>query len=118
MDRIHIRDIEARCIVGIRDWERKKPQEVRISMTLHVDLSKACRSDRIEDTVDYKAVKDRVIERVESTSYDLVERMAQEAADLALEDPRVARVDVMVDKLGALRFTRSVAVEIFRSRGE
>ncbi len=44
----------------------------------------------------------------------LVERLAERIADLCLDSPGVQRVRVRVDKPGALRFARSVAVEIDR----
>ena len=115
-DRIHIRDLALRCIVGINDWERTRKQDVNISITLFADLGAACRSDRIEDTVDYKAIKERVRDLVEDSSFLLVERLAQAVADACLEDPRVARVTVLAEKPGALRFARTVGVEITRDR--
>ena len=114
LDRIHIRDLLLRCIIGLYDWEREKKQDVLINITLYADLGTACRTDRIEDTVDYKAIKKRVVEMVESSSYMLVERLAQEIADICLEHPRVQRVKVLVDKTGALRYARSVGIEIIR----
>jgi len=115
-DRIHIRELSARCIVGLNDWEREKQQEVSITITLHTDLSRAGRSDRLEDSVDYKAIKNAVLQMVERSSFHLIERLAEAVAEVCLEDPVVQRVDVVVDKLSALRFARSVAVEITRSR--
>lgn len=116
LDRIHIRDLHLRCIIGIFDEERRDRQDVIINLTLYADLAGAGRTDRIEDTIDYKAAKKRVIALVEQSSCLLVERLAQQIADLCLEDPRVQRVAVTVDKPGALRFARSVAVEIIRDR--
>ena len=116
MDRIYIRDLRLRCIVGIYDEERRDKQDVNINVTLYADLRKACRSDRIEDTVDYKAVKKRVVAMVEQSSFYLVERLAERVAEIAFETPGVQRVDVTVDKPGALRFARSVAVSITRER--
>lgn len=118
LDRIHIHDLQARCIVGIKDWERKKPQEISISVTLHADLTDACRSDDIDDTVDYKQLKQQILGFVEDSQFFLIERLAEGIAELSLEQPRVERVDVLVDKLGALRFARSVAVEITRERSD
>jgi D-erythro-7,8-dihydroneopterin triphosphate epimerase len=115
-DRIHIRDLLARCIVGIYPEERENRQDVVLNLTLYADLRAACRSDAIEDTVDYKAVKKKVLAMVEQSSFNLVERLADEVARVALEDPRVQSVDVTVDKPGALRFARSVAVQIRRMR--
>jgi len=116
LDRIHIRDLTARCIIGINDWEREKKQDVVINVTLHVDLSRAGASDRIEDTVDYKDLRNRIMSAVEESEYFLIERMVEAIADLCLTDPRIQRVDVSVDKPGALRFARSVGVEITRTR--
>jgi FolB domain-containing protein len=116
LDRIHVRGLKARCIVGIREWEKKKPQEIEIGLTLRADLSTACTGDDIADTVDYKALKDRVLELAEGERFNLIEHLAQRIADLALADERVERVDVFVDKLKALRFAQSVGIEITRER--
>ena len=118
LDRIAIRELSARCVIAIKDWERKKPQEISISVTLHADLSAACRSDDIGDTVDYKQLKQQILAFVEDSRFFLIERLADGIAELCLAQPRVERVDVVVDKLGALRFARSVAVEITRERSD
>lgn len=116
LDKIHIRELRARCIVGINDWERETPQDISISLTLHTLLSAAGRSDKLEDTVNYKTLKDRVLSHVEESKFFLIEKLAETVADLCLEDPMVRHVDVIIDKLGALRYVRSVAVEISRSK--
>jgi D-erythro-7,8-dihydroneopterin triphosphate epimerase len=116
LDKIHIRDLLIRCIVGIYDWEREKKQDVLINITLYADLKTACQTDRIEDTVDYKAIKQKVVNMVESSSYMLVERLAERVAEICLENPQVQRVRVLVDKTGALRFARSVGIEIVREQ--
>ena len=116
LDKIHIRDLLIRCIVGIYDWEREKKQDVLINITLYANLKTACQTDRIEDTVDYKAIKQKVVDMVESSSYMLVERLAERVAEICLENPQVKRVKVLVDKTGALRFARSVGIEIVREQ--
>ena len=115
-DRIHIRDLNLRCIVGLYPEERRDKQDITINVVLYADLRKPGQTDQIEDTVDYKGVKKRIVSMVESSSSYLVEHLAQRVADLCLEDERVAAVRVTIDKPGALRFARSVAVEIFRKR--
>lgn len=116
LDRVHIRDLLLRCIIGVREWEREQKQNVVLNMTLHGDLRDACASDDVADTVDYVTIKKRVVQRVESSEFYLVEALAQAVADACLEDPKVRRVDVTVEKPGALRFARTVAVEITRGR--
>lgn len=116
LDRIHIRDLTSRCIVGINSDERVNKQDVIINITLEADLRDACATDRIEDTVDYKRVKQSILVMVEKSEFFLIERLAQAIADLCLSHARVQVAHVSVDKPGALRFARSVAVEVTRYR--
>lgn len=118
MDRIHIRDLALRCILGVDDRERRERQDVLLQITLHADLGRACASDRFEDTVDYRAVKKRVVRLVEASQFRLVEALAEAVARTCLEDPRVVVADVTVEKPGALRFARTVAVQVVRRRDD
>jgi D-erythro-7,8-dihydroneopterin triphosphate epimerase len=116
VDRIVISDLAARCIVGVDEDERKEKQDVLINLTIFTDVSAAARSDRLEDTVDYRALRTDVVEMVERSQFYLLEALAEAIASVCLKHRGVARVGVRVDKPGALRFARSVAVEIERER--
>ena len=116
LDRIHIRDLRLRCIIGLRDWERREAQDVNLSLTLFTDLRPSGLSDRLEDTVDYVALKHRVFDLVESSSFFLIERLAQRVADICLSFPRVLKVRVVLEKPGALRYARTVSVDITRDK--
>ena len=115
-DMIHISDLLLRTIIGINEEERRNRQDVLINVTLYVDTRAAGRSDDIEDAVNYRTITKQIIERVEASSFFLVERLAAEIAAICLADPRVERARVRVEKPGALRFARSVGVEIERAR--
>ncbi len=116
MDRIRICDLLVRCILGINDSERREKQDVLLNLTIYTDLRRAGKSDRIEDTVDYRALKKRILALAEGSHYYLEEALADAVAELCLESPAVQQVEVRVEKPNALRFARSVAVEILRAR--
>lgn len=116
LDKIHIRDLLLRCIIGINDDERREKQDVNINITLFADLRKAGRNDDISDTVDYKTIKKRVITMVDESAFFLVERLAARIAEICLENKRVRKVRVRVAKPGALRFARTVEVDITRDQ--
>lgn len=118
LDQIHIRDLLLRAIIGINEDERLNRQDVLINMTLYADTRAAAETDRIEDAVNYRSVTKRVIEFVEHSRCFLVERLVAEIAEICLEDRRVQRVDVSVEKPSALRFARSVGISITREQGE
>ena len=116
MDRIYIRDLSARCIIGINDEERREKQDVLINLTILADLKKAGKSDEFEDSVDFRALKKRILSKVETSTYHLIEALAEAIADICLEEKSVLEVQVTVDKPYALLIARSVAVEITRKR--
>ena len=117
-DQIQIQDLLLRTIIGINEEERRNRQDVLINIILYADTRAAGASDAIEDAVNYRTLTKRVIKRVEESSFYLVEKMAAEIAAICLQDPRVEAVDVRVEKPGALRFARSVGVEIHRTRSD
>jgi FolB domain-containing protein len=117
LDRILIVDLQARCIVGIKPEERREKQDVVINLAIGADLRPAGRSDRFEEAVDYRAIKKAVLALAEASSFQLVEALAQAIADKVLEFPGVEHVTVRVDKPSALRFARTVGVEIERAKG-
>ena len=117
-DRILIKDLFLRTIIGINSDERANRQDVLINLALETDTRAAGESDDIADAVNYRTVAKQVIDLVENSRFFLVERMAEEIAKLCLADERVARVSVRIEKPAALRFARSVGVAIERSRDD
>jgi D-erythro-7,8-dihydroneopterin triphosphate epimerase len=115
LDRIHIRKLTARAIIGVNPEERSKRQDVVVSITIAYH-NKAGRTDRLEDAVDYRRLKRAVLEYVEGSKHKLLEALAEGIADTCLSHPGVAKARVIVDKPGALRFARSVGVEIVREK--
>ena len=116
MDKIIIKNLRTRCIIGVFDHERKHPQDVVINVTLFTDLAPAAASDDIDDAVDYKTLKNEIVSRVEKSSFKLIEKLAQMVADCCLEDHRVSEAIVRIEKPTALSFADSVGVEIYRNR--
>jgi len=93
LDKIYIRDLLLRCIVGINPEERREKQDVIINVALNCDLRHACSTDCIEDTIDYKNIKKGIISLVENSSFLLIEKLCGEIAALCLKNKRVQGCD-------------------------
>ena len=113
---IKIENLKLRTIVGIYDWEKEKKQDVIINIEMEFDGTRAIESDNIEDTVDYKAITKEIIDMVEENDFNLIERIAGDAIKIVMENEKVDRASVRVDKPGALRFTDTVSVTETQSR--
>ena len=118
LDRILINDLLVRGIVGVNDWERTNRQDILVNIELVADLSQVGGSDDVEDTVNYRTIAKDVIEHVEGSSRFTVEALAADIAGLCLRNLRVHSARVRVEKPGAVRFARSVGVEIERRRDD
>ncbi len=116
LDKVLIKNLVARGIIGINDWEREKPQEIRINIELYADLRRAGETDDIADCVNYRTVAKKVLAHAESAARFTVEALAADIAALCLEEAGVQKVRVRVEKPGAVRFAESVGVEIERTR--
>jgi len=114
MDKVIIKDLLARGVIGVYDWERVRPQEILINITLYGDLSKAGISDNIEDSINYKTVAKGAQSLAENCERLTVEALADDIASYCLETEGVKKVSVRVEKPGAVRFAKSVGVEIER----
>ena len=118
MDKIIVKDLLLRGIIGFNDWEREKKQDILINLTLFTDVRKAGASDEPGDCLNYRTITKTVINHVENSSYNLVEALATAIARICVVDHNAARVIVRVEKPGALRFSQSVGVEIERERAD
>lgn len=117
-DQIHIKDLLLRGILGINDSEREKEQDILINIILFGDLKPAGASDQIEDTINYRTITKQIIAHVEGSKRFTVEALAQDIAVICLKSKGVERTRVRIEKPGALRFARSVGVEIERERAD
>lgn len=116
MDKVFIKDLLVRGIIGVYDWEREQPQDILINISIATDTYQASQTDNIEDCIDYDALTKRVLTHVESIQRFTVEALANDIAIICLEEPKTQSVHVRVEKPGAVQFANSVGVEIVRSR--
>ncbi len=118
MDQIFIKDLLVRGVIGIDEIERAQPQDIVINIVVDSDTGKAAISDDIEDCVNYRTLAKKIIAHTETIARFTVEALANDIAAICLDMKGVERARVRVEKPGAVRFSRSVGVEIERRRSD
>ena len=113
---IVIRDLEVFYRVGVTEAERAKPQRLLVTIQLELDLQAAARSDRLEDTIDYHAVVQDLIVSGNGRTWNLIEKVAGDIAELvrAKYKPRSVRVCVKKFVIAQAEYV-SVSVERHRT---
>jgi dihydropteroate synthase len=97
--RISVRGIAAAGRHGVGDEERSRPQPFEVDVVASLDAGPAAAGDRVEDTVDYAALAGLAVERVDRTSFHLIESLAADIGQATLDRwPMVSAVEVAVRK--------------------
>lgn len=115
-DTILITDLLVRGIIGVNEWEREQPQDILVNVAMRADTRAAAQADDVDRSVNYRTVAKSIIRHVEDSRRLTLEALADDIARLCLAVEMVQEVSVRVEKPGAVRFARSVGVEIRRRR--
>jgi len=113
MSKITIIDLEVFLRVGVPDEERAKPQRLLLTVDMEIDFASAARTDRINETIDYFAVAQRLLKFGEGRSWKLIEKLAADVADLVLSEFKPQRVTAEVKKF-PIPQARYVSVRVTR----
>lgn len=117
MDKIHIKDLEIIGFHGAIPEEKVLGQKFVLSFELDVDLRQAGKNDDLTKTVHYGELAQKVEEEFTKTSYDLIEKAAEEICEFVLLNyPLVKKVKLLLKKPWAptRKHVEYVAVEIER----
>ena len=114
LDLVFIEGLSGETVIGIHDSELHRPQPVVIDLYAGVPRSRACDSDRIEDTIDYGVVRERVVRLLREHRIQLLEAFAEAIASILIDEfgARWARVKVI--KPHKFDDVQSVGVQIER----
>ncbi|MDG6974175.1 MAG: dihydroneopterin aldolase [Nitrososphaerota archaeon] len=84
-DRIFVDNLRLNCRVGITSEERKEPQEVTMDISLFLNLKPAAESDSMGETIDYREVRQRVMQFISKREFKLLEALADGTATCLLD---------------------------------
>ncbi len=115
MDKIIIKGLKTKCIIGDYEWERKRPQKVIFDLECEANLLALAENDKIEPgMLDYNLLAREVLKFVGQSSYHLIETLAEAVANLCLNKFPVDAIKVRLYKPAAIKAADSAIVEIER----
>lgn len=88
---IHIEDLSFKCIIGLLDFERHNPQEVRIDLKLEYDYK--------DEFINYADLAALIEEQLQEKKYELIETALNELFDtIAQKFPLSKRLEIKISK--------------------
>jgi len=98
-DSVYVTGIEFEASHGYTSAERKLTRRFRCSIELTIDLAAASRTDRIQDSIDYRVVSGIAVEIGTTRTFKLLEALAGAIADAIHDKYPAPGLIVTVEKL-------------------
>ena len=115
-DNLSIEGLKVDTIIGVYQWEREVKQSVIIDLVLEIKSTRSGFEDSIEFAVDYEAVSDMVSNLVQSSSFLLIESLAEAIAGRLLKEFAIRSIRLKLSKPSAIQNAANVGITIERSR--
>ena len=115
-DNLSIEGLKVDTIIGVYQWEREVKQSVIIDLVLETKSTSSGLEDSIEFAVDYVAVSDMVSNLVQSSSFLLIETLAEAIAGKLLKEFAIRSIRLKLSKPSAIQNAANVSITIERSR--
>lgn len=115
-DRIYMAGLEVHCLIGVHAHERAAPRKLLLDLELACDTRRAAASDRLEHTLDYDAIAQRLRELAAAMQPALLETLAERMAELLHTEFGATWLRLRLDKPGAVPGARGIGIVIERGR--
>ncbi len=117
---IRVKDLSLRTFIGFKPHEKKHKQDVLIQLEVEVETSMVEHNDDYQEEgfYDYRSMTKSVIKLVEESRFDLLEALTRKVLDEIMSNPLVKKAKVEIEKPHALRYSRTVSVEMSSEKSD
>lgn len=113
-DKVFIENLTVLASIGIYEWEQTIKQRLEIDVVMYWDNKKAAQSDDVADCLNYAEISEAITQYIQAKPFGLIERVAEEVANLLLVQYMIPAVHITVKKPTAVAAAKTVGVSIFR----
>ncbi|OCG27010.1 dihydroneopterin aldolase [Gilliamella sp. wkB108] len=115
-DRVLIEGLTVLTTIGVYDWEKTIKQKLIVDLEMAWDNQPAGSSDDVSLCLDYFLVSQAITTFIENSQFELIESVAEQVAELIIQQFSVDWLKVKVSKPSAIVNASNVAVVIERSK--
>ncbi|MSP33618.1 MAG: dihydroneopterin aldolase [Rickettsiales bacterium] len=113
---IKIKNFKFSTILGIYEWEETVERAIILNATIETDYDRARFTNSIKDTIDYHELITKIKSLLSSKKFKLIEEMVQQTLDLIMEDERIKKCEVEIDKVGIVENVDSFSITLSQER--
>lgn len=113
---IKIKNLKLSTIIGIHEWEKTIDRQIIINAEIETANENSLESDNIADTIDYDILTNKIKDLTSKNKFQLIEKMSGEIMKSIMEDKRIERCRLEIDKVGVIEGVDSFSVTIEQKR--
>lgn len=114
MDKVFIKRLKVKTIIGVNQWERKLKRTLYVDLTFFWDNQAAGKSDAIELALDYAKITNKVTSFAERSRFELLEAFAEQLVKILSKEFHIPEIHLRLTKPGAIANDSLVGIEIRR----
>lgn len=113
---IKIKNLKLITNLGVYDWEKNFDRDILVNATIETKEINSTKSDILSETIDYDVIVSSIKEVIKNNQFQLIEKLTQEIVDKIMEDKRITKTTVEVDKLKVFTDVDAFSVIITKTR--
>ena len=112
---IKVKNLKLKTIIGVYDWEKKIKRDLVFNIEVETNNIKSLSSDELSDTIDYDEIV-AIVKTIGVKRFFLIEKMAGEILKEIMQNQKILRCKIEIDKMGIIEDADSCSVTIEEKR--
>ena len=114
--KVIIKDLTLNIFVGIHNFEKKKKQRVKFNIEILTDPYVSPNSKNLNSILNYEEIVMKIENLTDSKHHELLEDLAENILNLIFKNKLVQKINLKIEKLDILKKTKSVGVEVSKTK--
>jgi dihydroneopterin aldolase len=114
--KVIIKDLTLKILVGIHNFEKKNKQRVKFNIEILTDPYVSPNRRDLNSILNYEEVVIKIKKLTDSTHHELLEDLAENIFNILFKNKLVKKISLKLEKLDILKKTKSVGIEVTKTR--
>ena len=114
--KVIINDLILNILVGIHNFEKKKKQRVKFNIEIVTSPYISPNNKDLNSILNYEDVVSKIEKLTNSKHHELLEDIAEAIFNIIFVNKLVKRINLKIEKIDILKKTKSVGIEVSKSK--
>ena len=114
--KVIIKDLILNIFVGIHNFEKKKKQRVKFNVEILTNPYVFPNNKDLKSIINYEEIVSKIEKLTGLKHHELLEDLSENIFNMIFQNKLVKKVNLKIEKIDILKKTKSVGIEVSKSR--